>query len=137
MMVDKDLCSGDRGGPLVAKNDKDHNGAATLVGVVIGQSCGERIAPGNHIDLGHFVKSGWLSSVLTDLQTCPPPASSNWFPGSSSYDEFSEESSEEFYEDSYEDPYEDSYEDSSEELSEESYEDSMKSPTKESYKDSY
>jgi len=81
----KDSCQGDSGGPLVAKNDKDNNGAATLVGVVSwGKVCAAVNAPGVYADVAHFVQSGWLSSVLTDMQTCPPPASSDWFPGSTS-----------------------------------------------------
>jgi len=81
----KDSCQGDSGGPLVAKNDKDNNGAATLVGVVSwGKVCAAVNAPGVYADVAHFVQSGWLSSVLTDLETCPPPASSDWFPGSTS-----------------------------------------------------
>merc|ERR1711962_924812 len=77
----KDACQGDSGGPLVAKNDKDNDGAATLIGVVSwGFGCAEVNAPGVYADVTHFVKSGWLSSVLTDMQTCPPPASSNWSP---------------------------------------------------------
>jgi len=81
----KDSCQGDSGGPLVAKNNDDNNGAATLVGVVSwGFGCADVNAPGVYADVAHFVKSGWLSSVLTDLETCPPPASSDWFPGSTS-----------------------------------------------------
>merc|ERR1712131_79700 len=82
----KDSCQGDSGGPLVAKNNKDNNGAATLVGVVSwGFGCAAKNAPGVYADVAHFVKSGWLSSVLgSSMQTCPPPESSDWFPGSSS-----------------------------------------------------
>jgi len=119
----KDSCQQDSGGPLVSKNDEDNNGAATLVGVVSwGDGCAGVDAPGVYADVAHFVKSGWLSSVLPDLQTCPPPTSSNWSLGSSSYDESSEESYEDSYEYFYEDSYEEYYKDSYEETYEDSYE---------------
>jgi len=72
------FCIGDGGGPLVTMNNIENNGAATLVGVfnLLGESeCTESGWPGLFTDVTHYMQNGWLMSQLTDLKTCPPPAS--------------------------------------------------------------
>jgi len=83
----KGSCNGDSGGPLVVKNEVDNNGAATLVGVVswgLSVGCAFPNAPSVFSDVAHFVENGWLTATLSDIQTCPPPSSSDWTPGASS-----------------------------------------------------
>jgi len=70
------LCISDEGGPLVTQNSIYNNGAVTLVGVLAKVSeCSTRKYPGLFADVTYYMKNGWLMSQLTDLNTCPPPAS--------------------------------------------------------------
>ena len=74
----KDACQGDSGGPLVTP-DEENNGAATLAGVVSwGLGCGVRDRLGIYAEVSHF--RPWLDQEMSDLVTCPPPASSSWQP---------------------------------------------------------
>merc|ERR1712168_291349 len=87
--TDNRFCAGamrtSSGGPLVAKNDKDNNGAATLVGVSQGKTCNSITEnyPGAYADVAHYMQNGWLSNLIRDGQKCAPPKSSDWSLGSS------------------------------------------------------
>jgi len=73
----KNTCAGDSGGPLIAKSDTN-NGAATLVGAVsFGTAvCAAMNRPTVYTNVSYY--RGWLDSQMPDLQTCPPPETSNW-----------------------------------------------------------
>jgi len=79
MQGGKDSCNNDSGGPLVAKNHKDNNGAATLVGVVSwGKGCAKKNYPGVYVDVAHYMQNGWLSNLIRQGQMCEAPQSSDW-----------------------------------------------------------
>ena len=68
----KDTCKGDSGGPLTVQYG-NYNNAETLIGVTsfsIG-NCGGLYSPGFYAYVPFY--NGWLSSVMSDLKTCPPP----------------------------------------------------------------
>ena len=75
----KDACLGDSGGPLITKDEKDNNGAATLIGVVSwGIECGKKDQPGMYSEVSSFLSTGWLQDALEGGSTCPPPQKSDW-----------------------------------------------------------
>ena len=69
-----DSCQGDSGGPLIL-SDPSNNGAMTLAGVVsFGIGCGLSTHRGVYAKVSHYVD--WIHQSIPDLQTCPPPSSS-------------------------------------------------------------
>ena len=80
MQGGKDSCAMDIGGPLVAKNHKDNNGAATLIGVVgsRGRVCAKANYPGVYANVAHYIQNEWLSNLIRQGQTCVAPQSSDW-----------------------------------------------------------
>lgn len=71
MFGGKDSCQGDSGGPLIISDPTNGNGTI-LIGVVSwGHGCAQALTPGIYSEVAHFIESGWLGSVMPDLNTCP------------------------------------------------------------------
>jgi len=70
----KDACSGDSGGPLMAK-DPENDMAATLIGVVsAGSACADKDLPGLYTDVKKYCMDGWLEEQIVGGKVCSPPA---------------------------------------------------------------
>jgi len=70
----KSACRFDSGGGLLVRDNKDNNGAYTLVGAVNGgTTCEEYDTPGTFVDITYHID--WLRETMEgqDMNTCPPP----------------------------------------------------------------